>query len=375
MARPEDGRGRAEGIGGPGSTAPPPTGTTVGVIPAWTLRTMARCGAVLGLAAVAWLAFWLVLRLPLLSLTVALALLVTAAATPMAARLRRSGVPAGAAAFLLVVLLIAALTGIGFLVGFRASAALRDLTRPVAAGVDRIRVWLIEGPLGLEPTQVADLRNRIVTWLYALTPDPAAGARTGLYAASGLVLLLFLVFFLLKDGDRMWSWLLVRLPAPRREQVDGAGCAAWRTLTRYTGGLVVVALIDAVGIGLALLLLGVPLWVSLTLLTFFGAFVPVLGATASGAVAVLVTLVTNGATDAVVVLVVVLAVQQLEGNVLQPLVMGRAVHLHPVVTLVAVTAGTLLLGVPGALLAVPTLAVAYRVVEHVRTHPVPSPQG
>nr|WP_239524058.1 AI-2E family transporter [Geodermatophilus normandii] len=336
---------------------------------------MARCGAVLGLAAVAWLAFWLVLRLPLLSLTVALALLVTAAATPMAARLRRSGVPAGAAAFLLVVLLIAALTGIGFLVGFRASAALRDLTRPVAAGVDRIRVWLIEGPLGLEPTQVADLRNRIVTWLYALTPDPAAGARTGLYAASGLVLLLFLVFFLLKDGDRMWSWLLVRLPAPRREQVDGAGCAAWRTLTRYTGGLVVVALIDAVGIGLALLLLGVPLWVSLTLLTFFGAFVPVLGATASGAVAVLVTLVTNGATDAVVVLVVVLAVQQLEGNVLQPLVMGRAVHLHPVVTLVAVTAGTLLLGVPGALLAVPTLAVAYRVVEHVRTHPVPSPQG
>jgi putative heme transporter len=185
----------------------------------------------------------------------------------------------------------------------------------------------------------------------------------------------FLVFFLLKDGEQMWAWFLARVPGARRTQLDGAGRAAWSTLTRYTGGLVVVALVDAVAIGLALLLLGVPFWLTLTLLTFFGAFVPLLGATVSGAVAVLVTLVTNGVTDAVVVLVVVIVVQQVEGNVLQPLIMRRAVHLHPVVTLVAVTAGALVLGVAGALLAVPVVAVAHRVAEHLRTHPVSAPAG
>ena len=144
------------------------------------------------------------------------------------------------------------------------------------------------------------------------------------------------------------------------------------TLARYVRGVVVVALIDAVGIGTTLLVLGVPLWVSLTLLTFLGAFVPLFGATVSGAVAVLATLVTNGTTD--VVLVVVLVVQQLEGNVLHPLIVGRTLRLHPVVILVAVTSGTLLWGLAGALLAVPVVAVIYQVGEYVRHHRVPSPR-
>ncbi|MGY1634409.1 AI-2E family transporter [Geodermatophilus sp. SYSU D01186] len=337
------------------------------------MRTLARCAAVLALAAVAWLAVSLLLWLPFLTLSVALALMVTAAAGPVSQRLRRAGLPPAWSALLPVLLLLATLTGVGFLLGFRATAALQDLTRPVAAGLDRIRVWLVEGPLGLHPAQVADLRNRLVTWLYEATPGPADGARTALYAASGLILVLFLVFFLLKDGERMWAWFLARVPGARRAQLDGAGRAAWSTLTRYTGGLVVVALIDAIGIGLALLLLGVPFWLSLTLLTFLGAFVPLFGATVSGAVAVLVTLVTDGVTDALIVLVVVLVVQQVEGNVLQPLIMRKAVHLHPVVTLVAVTAGTLALGLPGALLTVPVVAVGYRVGEHLRTHPVSPP--
>ena len=151
------------------------------------------------------------------------------------------------------------------------------------------------------------------------------------------------------------------------ETVDGAGRAAWTTLGRYVRGVVVVAVIDAVGIGAALLLLGVPLWLSLTLLVFLGAFVPIVGATLTGVVAVLVTLVTEDVSDAVVVLVVVLVVQQLEGNVLQPLIMGRAVRLHPVVILLAVTAATLLFGVAGAVVAVPVVAVAYQVAEYLRT--------
>jgi predicted PurR-regulated permease PerM len=129
--------------------------------------------------------------------------------------------------------------------------------------------------------------------------------------------------------------------------------------------------VDAVLIGAGLLVLGVPLWLSLTLLTFLGAFVPYVGAVLSGAVAVLVTLVTDGARDAVIILVIVLVVQQVEGNVLQPLVMRRAVHLHPVVTLLAVLSGTLLLGIPGAVLAVPLTAAIHEVYEHLR----PIPEG
>ena len=168
----------------------------------------------------------------------------------------------------------------------------------------------------------------------------------------------------------MWAGLLERVPERRRDQVDGAGRSAWETLARYVRGAVVVALIDAVGIGAGLLILGVPLWLSLTLLTFVGAFIPLLGATVSGAVAVLVTLVTNGTTDAIIILVVVLVVQQVEGNLLQPLIMGRALHLHPAGILVAVTAGGLPLVVAGALLAVPLMAVTYRVLEYLRLHSV-----
>ena len=160
------------------------------------------------------------------------------------------------------------------------------------------------------------MRNAVVSRVYQLAPDPMTAAQMAFQLLAAVVLVAFLLYFLLKDGTSMWARLLERVPDRRRAQLDGAGHCAWTTLARYVRGVVVVALIDAVGIGTALLVLGVPLWVSLTLLTFLGAFVPLFGATVSGAVAVLVTPVTNGTTDAVVVLVVVLVVQQLEGNVL-----------------------------------------------------------
>ncbi|GAA4737780.1 AI-2E family transporter [Modestobacter marinus] len=356
---------------GPAPLSVPDRARAYGV-PTWAVRAMAVGGAVLAVAAVVWLGFWLLFRLPMLTFAVAVAVLLTALIAPVAGRLRRAGVPGSLSALAAVLVLLGVLAGIGFLIGFRAAATLQDLTRPLAAGIDRIRVWLIEGPLQLDPQQVADVRNDIVTRLYEATPSPGAGAQLGLYALGGLVLIVFLVFFLLKDGAAMWAWLLTRVPDRTRARVDGAGLAAWDTLAGYVHGVIIVALIDAVGIGIALVVLGVPLWLSLTLLTFIGAFVPIVGATVSGAVAVLVTLVTNGVTDAVIVLVVVLVVQQVEGNVLQPLIMGRAVRLHPIVILLGVTAGGLIAGIPGALLAVPMLAVAYRVLEHLRTHPAPA---
>lgn len=340
-------------------------------VPIWTLRALTRSGAVLGLAAVGWLVFWFLLRVPLVTVAIAVALLLAALLQPVARWLHRRRLRPALASLLSVLLLLALLTGVGFLVGFRALARLRDLARPLTAGIDRIRVWLIEGPLGLNPQQVSDIRNTLVTRIYQVTPEPTAAARMALYALAAVLLVTFLLFFLLKDGERMWGWALERMPSRRREQVDGAGRSAWTALGHYVHGIVLVALIDAVGIGAALLILGVPLWLSLTLLTFLGAFIPLFGATVSGAVAVLVTLVTNDVTDAVIVLVVVLLVQQVEGNLLHPLIVGRSLHLHPVAILVAVTIGTLLWGLTGALLAVPLMAVTYRVTEYLRQHPLP----
>ncbi|WP_167761089.1 AI-2E family transporter [Geodermatophilus sp. DF01_2] len=347
----------------------PPRATPA--VPGWAVRVLTRSAAALALAAVGWLLFWFLLRVPLVTVALAVALLLAALLQPVARWLRRRGLPPGLASLLSVLLLLAVLTGVGALVGFRAAAKLRNLARPLTAGIDRIRVWLIEGPLGLDPQRVADIRNTVVTRIYQLIPEPAAAARMALYVLAAVILVAFVLFFLLKDGERMWGWALGWVPGRRREHVDGAGRCAWTTLSGYIHGVIIVAIIDAVGIGTALFILDVPLWVSLTLLTFLGAFVPIFGATISGAVAVLVTLVTNGLTDAIIVLVVVLVVQQVEGNLLQPLIVGRTLHLHPVAILVAVTIGTLLWGLAGALLAVPLMAVAYRIAEYVREHRQP----
>lgn len=235
--------------------------------------------------------------------------------------------------------------------------------------MEDIRRWLVDGPLSLAPEQVSSIRDTALARLEQFVPSPVASATTALRLLGALVLVVFVVFFLLKDGDRMWTWVLSWTPRRHEARMAAAGEEAWATLRRYVAGTVLVAAIDAVGIGLALVLLGVPLWFSLALLTFLGAFVPVLGATVAGAAAVFVTLASEGPRDALILLGAVLLVQQLEGNVLQPLIMGRAVSLHPLVVLVAVTCGFLLLGILGALFAVPVVAVAYRVAARMRELP------
>lgn len=369
---PEDGAGAPAQVTVPASRDGRP-GPVVPAAPAWAVRTLVVSTALLALAGVGWLLFFLLLRLPLVTVTIAVALLLTAIVQPLT-RWLSQGLPRALAALLSVLLLFGALVGVGFLVGFRAADQLRNLTRPLAAGIDRIRVWLIEGPLGLDPQQVTEARNAVVDRIFRLAPEPTAAASMALYVLAAVVLVAFLTFFLLKDGASMWAWVLRLVPDRRRDQVDGAGRTAWTTLSLYVRGVIIVALIDAAGIGAALLVLGVPLWPSLTLLIFLGAFVPLFGATVSGAVAVLVTLVTNGLTDAIIVLVAVLVVQQVEGNILQPIIVGRALRLHPVVILVAVTAGSMLWGLAGALLAVPLVAVAYRVLDHLREHPPARPE-
>lgn len=335
--------------------------------PTGAARLAIVCAAVLGVAAVGWLVLGLLVQLALVTCSVVAALLLTALAAPLARSLRRLGAPAGVAAAGTVLALLGLLGGMGTLVWLRTSSRLTDLTPAITVGIDRIRRWLVEGPLALDPARVDGIRDRLVSQIFSVVPGPVAGATMAVTVVSALLLVLFIVFFLLKEGASMWGWIVERVPAAQRERVDGAGERAWATMSAYVLGVVLVAAVDAALIGLALLLVGVPLWLSLTLLTFLGAFVPYFGAVLSGAAAVLVTLVTNGAGDAITILVVVLVVQQIEGNLLQPLIMRRAVHLHPVVTLLAVTIGTLLFGIFGAVVAVPVTAVTHHVLEHLRT--------
>lgn len=360
-------------LGGPRGDArgPETADRRPGRAPAWAVRATVVSAAVLGVAAVCWVVVTVLLRLAIVSFPLAAALLLTALVTPLARWLRRAGAPAWLAALASVVGLVLVLTGIGSLLWVRTSAQLSNLTPAVTVGINRVRSWLIDGPLSLDPVRVDGIRDRLVAQVSEAVPGPVAGAQAAVSVIGGLLLVLFLVFFLVKDGEAMWHWLVDQAPGRRRPQLDGAGRRAWTTLSGYVGGVVVVAAVDAVLIGTALFAVGVPLWLSLTLLTFLGAFVPYLGALVSGVVAVLVTLVTDGARDALVIVVVVLVVQQVEGNVLQPLVMRRAVHLHPVVTLLAVTSGTVLLGIPGAVVAVPLTAVTYQVLEHFHRERVP----
>jgi predicted PurR-regulated permease PerM len=344
------------------------------LLPDWLRAAAAYAVAVLLVGTTLWFVALALLRVTLLSGALAAALLLTALLTPFHDRLQRLGIPRALSALASIVVLLGVPGAVMLLLYSRVSSQVSGLAAAVKLGIEDIRDWLIDGPLSLDADQVTRLRDAALGFLDGIAPSPMTGATTALRLLSGTVLAVFAVFFLLKDGGQMWQWVQTWAPARRRGQIAAAGEQAWTTLRAYVRGTVLIAAADAAGIGLALLLLGVPLWLSLALLTFVGGFVPLLGATVAGAVAVLVTLVTEGGRDAVLALVAVLLVQQVEGNLLQPLVMGRVIDLHPLVIVAAVTCGALLLGVLGALVAVPLVAVAYRVARQFR-FPETSPSG
>jgi len=182
---------------------------------------------------------------------------------------------------------------------------------------------------------------------------------------AGIFLALLTLFFFLRDGAQIWEFLCRLLPRPARIPATRAGRYSWVTLVSYVRATVLVAFVDAVGIGIGLAILRVPLALPLAALVFLTAFIPVIGATLSGAVAVLVALVTQGPITALIVLAIVIAVQQLEGHVLQPLIMGRAVAIHPLAVILAIAAGVVLAGIIGALVAVPIVAVLNTGIRHL----------
>lgn len=335
----------------------------------WFARTVAYCGGLLVVAAAFGLLGWIALQLALVTVALITALLLAGLLEPLARWLHRA-LPAWVAAALSVIALLAVVAGAGFLLEQRIRAQFADLAASLTSSIDQIRNWLVNGPLSVQPRQVDEVRNQIVAAVQQAAPSGVAAASTVISALSGVLIALFVLFFLLKDGNGLWSSVVAMAPAAHRERVHVAGEQAWETLSRYVRGVVIIAVADAVLTGIGLFALRVPLALSLSVLVFFGAFVPLVGATVSGAVAVLVALVTRGPITALIVLGIVLVVQNVEGNILQPFVQSRAVDLHPVVILVAVTAGILLFGIAGAVVAVPVVAVVHRVAKALRRHEV-----
>jgi predicted PurR-regulated permease PerM len=335
-------------------------------LPDW-LRTAVAYGlAVLVLAAVGYLLMLVLSPVTPLVLAVAVALLLTALLLPLVELLHRARVPRGLAALLGVLVLLATVALVGTLFGIAFAREVDNLTATIADGVDQIRGWLVNGPLSLDQAQLDRLTAQAGERLGAAGPASLRGATTAVEALAMAAVTVVLLFFLLKDGPVMSRWFLGGVPERHRDTVGLAAGRAWSSLQSYVRGTAVIAAVDAVGIGTGLVILGVPLALPLAMVTFVAAFVPLIGATIAGTLAVLVALATKGPVTALLVLGVVLLVQNLEGNLLEPLIMGRAVRLHPTVVLVTVAAGALVAGIAGALLATPLTAVTYRVVQTLR---------
>ena len=336
---------------------------TLAVATAWSWRLLVVGAAVVVVGYIA-------SELRLVVLPVFLALVFTALLRPIAEHLRRRGAPPFLAALTSVLVALTAVSGILAWIVPAFIGELDDLADDLIAGVEDAGDWLVEGPPGVPRDQLEEWVDQAVEEFRGSTEEIVAGAISGAqFAIEVLVVLgiaLVLTFFFLKDGDRIWDWIVGVFARDHHEDVREMGSRSWKTLAGYLQGMTIVALADSIFIGLALVILNVPGALALAVLVFFGAYIPIAGAVVTGALAVLVALVAEGLVTALIVLAAVVIVQQAESNLLHPYVVGRAVAVHPVAILLGVTAGAVLGGVIGAFVAVPIVAVAARVGGYIR---------
>lgn len=298
------------------------------------------------------------------------ALLLTALLQPLTARLRRAGLPGMAATWVTLLISAAVLGGLGLLVANRVSADYPSLVAEVKHTITQIESFLAGPPLHIKSSNVQNALNDIPGYLSKHKTLVEGTVVTGGKIASeffgGLVLMLFVAFFLIKDGERIWGWLLSAMRTETARRMDRAGHAAWLAVVYYMRGTVAVAAIHAVVIGVVLWIMGVPLALPLAVLVFIAAFVPLIGLLVAGALAILVTLAANGWVDAVILLGILIIEDQLEAHLLQPQVVGRVIRLHPLAVILSLAVGAVLAGIPGAVVAVPVVAVITRAVPELR---------
>ncbi|MFE9932861.1 AI-2E family transporter [Streptomyces sp. NPDC005533] len=342
------------------------------VVP-WGMRVAAEASwRLLLLAGMLWVLMKVISEVRLVVLAFAAAMLVTAMLQPFVVRLRRLGLPRGLATAVTAILGFVVIGLVGWFVVWQVMENLDDLSDRVRDGINELKLWALDSPFHVTEKQINDiaknLSETIGTNTEQITSAGLQGVTVLVEVLTGILLAMFSTLFLLYDGKRIWNWALGLVPNAARAGVAGAGPRAWRTLTAYVRGTVIVALIDAIFIGLGIYFLDVPMAVPLAVFIFLFAFIPLVGAVVSGALAVVVALVTQGVWTALMVLLVVLAVQQIEGHVLQPFILGRAVRVHPLAVVLSVAAGGMIAGIGGAVVAVPLVAVTNTVVGYLRAY-------
>ncbi|WP_461081364.1 AI-2E family transporter [Streptomyces deserti] len=345
------------------------------------LRTSARVSVELLLVLVMLaVTLWVLGRMWSVVWPLVVGLLLTTLTWPPARFLRRRGWKPALAASVVTVLFLLVAMGVVALIAVPVASQSGELTDGVVEGIQRLREWAAGPPLNIGEAQINQAFDSAVAraqeGLGSMVSAVVTGVGTVVNGVVTAVLGLFLMFFFLKDGPRFLPWLARQLPGRLATDVPTVAARGWDTLGSFVRSQAAVGLLDAVLIGLGLWILGVPLVLPLAVLTFVSAFVPIVGALFAGFVAVLIALVYNGLTDALIVLAIIVVVQQLEGNVFQPVIQSRGLGLHAAVILLAVTLGASLAGIVGSLLAVPVAALIAVVWNYVRdqlSEPSPEP--
>jgi predicted PurR-regulated permease PerM len=326
-------------------------------------------------AAATALVFWALWQIRLVTIPLAVAVLLAALLHPPVERLRRWGWGRTSSTVLIFVGSLAVVVTVLTIAGRSLGGQFGEIRDQAVAGVDEVRQWLVDGPLSLSEQQIERWFDRVGQTISensdAITSGALSTATMAAEVVAGLALALFALFFFLYDGGTVWAWTVRLLPREAEERADHAGRLAWVTLTGYVRGTMLVAAFDGLFVTILLMILQVPLAVPLGVLVFFGAFVPVVGAFVSGAFAVLVALVTVNPLTALLVLAGIVAVQQLEAHLFQPFVLGRLVRLHPLAVVVGISIGAIIAGIPGAIVAVPLVAVANTVGAYLSGHLAP----
>jgi predicted PurR-regulated permease PerM len=331
-----------------------------GEVPGWLRTSAAWSWRLLLLAIVIYVLARLASLLYLVVVPCAAAMLVTALLQPLVGRLKRAGLPPLAATWCVLLLAIVILAGAVTLVTTRVQAEYPGLVSQVKHVTTQVQSWLAGPPFHLHTGNLTKLSGDVVNYLgqhkSLVEGTVVTGGKLVFEFLAGVVLTFFVSFFLMKDGDRIWTWLTRRMGADRRRRADIAGHAAWQSVVHYVRGTVTVAAIHATVMGITLSVMGAPLAAPLALLMFIAAFIPLVGMLVAGGLAILVTLATKGLIDAVVLLCILIVMNQAEGHLLQPLVVGRMVRLHPLAVILVLAVGTVVAGIAGGVVAVPITA-------------------
>jgi predicted PurR-regulated permease PerM len=353
--------------------------TRTGLPPIWSDglgRASIRSVQALAVAALAWAILWSLTRVPLVLTPVTIAVILASAIAPLVRWLAGRGLPralAVAASFLAILAVFGGvITGIVFLV----RGQWQELHLKAVAGIDQLHTFLNTGPVPVSDDQISATRDAVKKFFTSSSfgTEALTGARTVGEILVAMVLMAVTLFFLLKDGAKIRDFLIGFLPAGRRDTARLAADSSAVVLGGYVRGTALVAASNGLIVGVALAIMGVPLALPLGVFVFIGGFIPIVGSTAAGTLAVVVALISNGPVSALIVLAVIIGVNQLEHHFLQPVLMGKVLNIHGLAILLALAAGTMLAGVIGALLAVPVTAVGWTVIKTLTGRGLPGPR-